>query len=1642
MATVIEIGVDLDLTESLKDLDALDAKIDKVEKKVKKVNTVMVDFLSEMKASMMQYQSVMDTVTKSMDSFQTVVKQTQRNVGNLKIGAVDTGGIKDASAALATHAKTYNEQVKQNILINKAFVAEINQVAKAQAEVAASRDSQPFIVARQNINATVNSSQTTVDRVGAVKAWSTNAAASGTQIPSPVVPPSAVPLFKNIQQESQKTSVAMSKDLSTPFADANKEADQLKKKLQEIQAESGKAASLKDNIKTGAGLGIGAIGADAAMSGALNAVRKPIDIGMDFTYTMSKVKAVALGDKSAEIQARDFALLTKAAREAGATTMWTAQDAAQALYYFGQAGWKTDQMLSGLTSTLQLATAGDMDLGRATDIVANVMSAFRLEASETARVVDVLSQAASSSTTDVSGLFEAMKYAAPVFKAAGYSVEELAASLGVLANSGIKESQAGTSLRMIALRLAAPVKAGISAMKGMDVNTQATVMATHGLSPEEIAAAQAMDKLGISTTTTTGKLKPFSEIMKDIAAKTMPQLKASFASLNDNGDILDQETGQVVKLSTAMNLLSQAYDGNVDALETLKGYGLDVQSALMSQTDTLAALKGIAGVEAVSAMLVLASSASEVSDKFGNKIESQLEQYKKQMYKATGVTNTMANIMADNLMGDVKLLQSISQEFGLVVFDNMEEGLRFLTVTAVAFIKFGTDAFKSFVKTIKEVGTALGYIALPISALFAGVDVLTSPFIDGLVSIKDSLQDIVKYVWVAQQIIVEFFLKGMAEGLDPLGLAYAEIGAALKDAFAPLAVALAPVVEIISYFKNEMAQVLGVTGKNKDSLVTFALVVHRVGVVVGVLLSLFIKAFTDGLVVIIKGVGLLVEGFVELGKALGNLGGFITLGSFAWIGDMYAPTAALVGVFASAGGVLTAFGSGISTVGGLLSPFILGFSSISMIVGGLSGSFTDVALGIVGIVAVLSGAGAGVVLFVQAVIGAYSGLKLWFGVDTMEQLGNAGASSFVASFLSVFRSGIAQVDDLIDFLSTEGVLGFTSVRSYLTDLFESIGNFDINVAFDVAVTDITKFVTDLSNAIATAISTAVTKTLSLFSFGNNEKQVLPSPSFDAALVKDTISPTLTSVTGVNDILTRGRKDAALLETELGHIAERPLFLLSDVATKSRSQFTGIWEQVFESQKGVQESALGDFRYSIVNEFGQLDVDLKSIARKWQPLVKSQIANLVDQYPSVLTSLSSISAGSLGSKMNGMYNPLGKQVIINSDSYGEGRTITPPEPSMKGSLPWTVGYGVESTLTHEVGHAVESALRKRIRAMQEKSPQLPRSIENSIVAINKINPNISGYSQDEYRNDRTGTYGDPSNYKDYVSLPSETFAEAFNAGHLTNKDVLGRMTSSARKEGDTLRKALQTIMAPVTATIAPPSATGGFITPFNTDTSFIESIQKTHPVLAKVESMINDIGYLLGEAGVFSRGADTVNEFFSSLNTDKLTSLQYILGGIAAVATTFVATTGSFLVAFLTAFLVGKTGIYAIYEGFVTASTGVREFGLAVAAVVGALVVGVGVTGAASVSALIALVGAATAILYLFTSTERSDAFFTSIEIRAQAAFSAVGSGINYVGSLFSSIGETLRDWTMPITEVYNSTYMLVGAALAVSAAFAAAFAVD
>lgn len=271
----------------------------------------------------------------------------------------------------------------------------------------------------------------------------------------------------------------------------------------------------------------GVIGTAAALGAAIYA--GPVKKSAEFEAQMSTVKAIS------GATTQEMAQLTDVAKRMGATTKFTATEAGKALEYMAMAGWKTDQMLGGLPGIMNLAAASGEDLGMVSDIVTDGLTAFGMKAGEAGHFADVLAAAAANSNTNIEMIGASFKNVAPIAGAAGYKIEDMALSIGLMANSSVKAEEAGTAMKNAIASLAAPTDKQLKYMK----------------------------KYGISMTNADGSMKTFDEVMvslrenlrglsrdEQLAATSVMFGKRSFTGLSAIINATDED---FQKLSNSVN---------------------------------------------------------------------------------------------------------------------------------------------------------------------------------------------------------------------------------------------------------------------------------------------------------------------------------------------------------------------------------------------------------------------------------------------------------------------------------------------------------------------------------------------------------------------------------------------------------------------------------------------------------------------------------------------------------------------------------------------------------------------------------------------------------------------------------------------------------------------------------------------------------------------------------------------------------------------------------------------------------------------------------------------------------------------------------------------------------------------------------
>lgn len=523
----------------------------------------------------------------------------------------------------------------------------------------------------------------------------------------------------------------------TKLSDAEYAADKLDNSLEEVESSAKKAGDGFTMFKAT----LANLAADAimrAVDGIKNLVGNVIELGQNFTSTMSEVSAIsgATGE--------DFEKLEACAREYGATTVFSASNAAEALKYMSLAGWDADQSTSALGGVLNLAAASGMELGAASDMVTDYLSAFAMEAGDAAYFADLLSYAQSHSNTTAEALGEAYKNCAANLNAAGQDVETVTSLLEGMANQGYKGSEAGTAMAAI--------------------------------------------------------MRDITNGMKDGAIKIG---ETSVAVMDAQGNFRD--------LTDILTEVEAATNGMGDA----------ERAVALSSTFTADSTKGL--------NLIL------------NEGMDNIAGYEEELRGASGSAEEMANIMNDNLSGDVAAMNSAFEELGLKIYDALESklraGVQFITngvipaiewlgghipeVTiavsglgaVIAAMNWGTISSKiAMVKgALVKLAAALGGVSLPAIAIIAVITAVALAFTN-LWKNNEEFRNKITAIWDGIKAKFDEFGQGIVDRLNALGFEFEDITEVMKAVWDGFCEVLAPIFEgvfqQISNILNEALDIL------------------------------------------------------------------------------------------------------------------------------------------------------------------------------------------------------------------------------------------------------------------------------------------------------------------------------------------------------------------------------------------------------------------------------------------------------------------------------------------------------------------------------------------------------------------------------------------------------------------------------------------------------------------------------------------------------------------------------------------------------------------------------------------------------------------------------------------------------------------
>ena len=440
----------------------------------------------------------------------------------------------------------------------------------------------------------------------------------------------------------------------------------------------------------------------------------------DFDSAMSKVAAIsgASGD--------DFDRLREKAREMGAKTKFSATEAAEAFQYMAMAGWDTAQMLDGIEGIMSLSAADGLDLATTSDIVTDALTAFGLKAADAGHFADVLARASSSANTNVSMLGESFKYVAPIAGTLGFTAEDTAVALGLMANAGIKGSQAGTALKTAFANLASPTDSMARVMtqfnielensdgtmkslsqlmselrESMKVTTDAEREQNYAMQEQQIVAEGYAAEINGLTAEEKKLYLEYSKGQDIVAAMSADELKEAAATrLN-------------IKLTKKRKLTSEEY------YNLCQKEGKDALDGI-TQAEQAAAASTLFGKEAMAGMLNIINASEQDYRKLTDAIGA-----------ADGTAKTMAETMQDNLAGQITILKSQIQELAISIGDLLMPTIRSIVASVQGWVdKFNNldDATKKMIVMIGLILAAIGPVLIMIGKVATGIGALLKLF--------------------------------------------------------------------------------------------------------------------------------------------------------------------------------------------------------------------------------------------------------------------------------------------------------------------------------------------------------------------------------------------------------------------------------------------------------------------------------------------------------------------------------------------------------------------------------------------------------------------------------------------------------------------------------------------------------------------------------------------------------------------------------------------------------------------------------------------------------------------------------------------------------------------------------------------------
>lgn len=479
----------------------------------------------------------------------------------------------------------------------------------------------------------------------------------------------------------------------------------------------------------------------------------------DFDSAMSQVAAVS------GATGKDFDALRNKAREMGAKTKFSATEAAEAMNYMAMAGWKTEDMLDGIEGVMNLAAASGEDLATTSDIVTDALTAFGLSAKDSGHFADILAAASSNANTNVSMMGETFKYCAPIAGALGFSAEDTAEAIGLMANAGIKSSQAGTALRTIMNNLAGDVK----------------------------ISGKAIGDVTIATTNADGSMRDLSDILADC--------RSAF------GNLTESEKAQAAESLVGKNAMSgflalmNAGQGDIDKLSSaIDNCDGSAEKMAMTMQDNLAGQ-----------LTILKSQLQELAISFGDILMPAIRSIVSKLQGFVDKLNGMDEGTKRTIVTIALLVASIGPL--LVIIGT---AISKIGVAMQGFVKLANGisklkiAIQGGTGVLGKLGAALGGISAPVLAVVAVIAVLVAAFVH-LWKTNEGFRDAMIGTWNRIKDTISGFCQGIVDRLNALGFQFTDIVDVLKTVWNGFCQVLAPIFEgVFNNIANILSTVTGV----------------------------------------------------------------------------------------------------------------------------------------------------------------------------------------------------------------------------------------------------------------------------------------------------------------------------------------------------------------------------------------------------------------------------------------------------------------------------------------------------------------------------------------------------------------------------------------------------------------------------------------------------------------------------------------------------------------------------------------------------------------------------------------------------------------------------------------------------------------